>query len=181
METVMRRRIILAALVLGLVAVTLALAQQVIEPPKAQPSRAAFAPNPNPESSKAGKAELHSRVAGLRAAVELLQIEHDAIKASLCDRLKGAGKANVEVTLESEAFKVAEDYMRVGAEMVGKAAEFDKAIQEDRAAIEKALAKVREIPTEINHWKDEFLRLSTELNQKKIELVELETRLEGSM
>jgi hypothetical protein len=120
-------------------------------------------------------------VARLRAQVELLQLEHDAIKASLSDRLKGVATANAEVILESESFKVAQYYMRVGAEMVGKADEFDKAIQEDRAAMDKALVRVREIPTDLNHRKDEFLRLSTELNGRKIELVELETRLESSL
>jgi hypothetical protein len=75
----MRRRIISAALALGLGAVTFALAQQGTERPKPRPSGFAPAPDQTRDSLKADRAKRQARVARLRAEVELLQLEHDAI------------------------------------------------------------------------------------------------------
>ena len=177
----MKRRIITAAVVLGLGAVTFALAQPGTGASKEQPIRAVPPSDQACEVGQTDQSGLHARVARLRAEVELLQLEHDATKALLADRLKAVVVANTETVGEIDEFKIVSCYMRMGAEKVGKTAEFDRAIEEDPAAIEKAIDKAREIPTELNRKKAAFFRLSIELNQKKIELVELETRLEASM
>ena len=85
-------------------------------------------------------------MAKLRAEVELLQLEHDASKALLAERFKSVVVANAETIGEIDEFKIVSYYMRMGAEKVGKAAELDKAIEDDRAAMEKAIEKAREIP-----------------------------------
>ena len=177
----MRRRIITAAVVLGLGVVTFALAQPGTDTAKTQSTRAVPPSDQACEGGQTDRTMLHARVAKLRAEVELLQLEHDATKALLADRLKAVVVANTETIGEIDEFKIVSCYMRMGAEKVGKAPEFDKAIREDRAAMERAIEKAREIPTELERKKAAFLRLSIELNQKKIELVELETKLEGSM
>jgi hypothetical protein len=173
----MRRVIISAVLILGLGAVTFALAQPN-DRSRSEPSPALPAPDHGRASREADKAELHSRVARLRAEVELLQLEHDALKATLSDRLKHVIKVDADTVGEIDDDKIAAYFMRAGAEKVGKAAEFDKAIQEDLAALEKATQKAREVPTELNRKKDVFLRLATELNAKRFELIELEKRLD---
>ena len=115
------------------------------------------------------------------AEVELLQLEHDATRALLSDRMKSVVVADAETIGEIDEFKIVSFYMRQGAEKVGKATEFDTVIADDRAAMEKAIEKAREIPTELKRKKEAFFRLSIELNRKKIELVQLETKLEESL
>ena len=176
----MGRRIIAGALLLGGVAVTFALAQPGAQPAKLPPARVVPAGEPTRDGVKTDKANLHARVARLRAEVELLQLEHDALKAPLCDLWKGLSEVDAQL-LENASEDLGVHYARIGAEMVGKAAEFDKLINERRAAAEKAIEQSRGIPRELQRRKEEFLRLTTELNRKKIELVELETHLEGSM
>ncbi len=181
----MRKGLIATAVVLGLGTVTIAVAQ-----PGSDASKARSTPTIPPsdqacEGVESDRAELHARVAKLRAEVELLQIEHDAIKATLSHRLETVEKANAEITGELDQTKVAAYYMRMGAESVGKAAEFDQKAQTDRAELEKELeqatAKASENQTSLNTKKEQFLRLTTELNQKKIGLVVLEIKLDGSM
>jgi hypothetical protein len=176
----MSRHIIAGVLLLGLVGVTIALAQQGGQPAKVPPAAVGPAPEPTRAVVNAEKPKLFACVARLRAEVELLQLEHDVLKAAVSDRLKGIGKATVTegLTQEIDDAKVAEYYMKRGAELVGKGAEFDTAIEQDRAAVEEAIAKAREALTERKH---EYLRVTTELNQKKIELMELETRLDSSL
>jgi hypothetical protein len=177
----MKRQIITATAVLGLGAVTFALAQTGTGMSNPQSPRSAVLPDQVCEGGKTDQTELHERVARLRAEVELLQLEHDATRALLADRLKSVVVADAETIGELDELKIVSYYMRMGAEKVGKAAEFDKAIAGDRAAMEKAIEKAREIPTELARKKVAFFRLSIEFNRKKIELVELETKLEGSM
>jgi hypothetical protein len=177
----MKRRIIIAAVAFGLGAMTFALAQPGTDTSKTRPTRTVPPSDPACEGGQTDQTKLHARVAKLRAEVELLQLEHDATKALLADRLKAVVIANTETVGEIDEFQIVSCYMRMGAEKVGKAAEFDKATEQDSAATEHAIEKAREIPTELNRKKAAFFRLSIELNQKKIELVELETRLEGSM
>ena len=181
----MKRGIITAAVVLGLGGVTFALARQVTTSSKPQPPQAVPSSAQSCNSGESDPSKLHARVAKLRAEVELLQLEHDAIKAMLSDRIQGVEKANAEITGELDQSRVAAFYMRMGAESVGKAIEFDQKARVDRAAVEKATEKATatagEFQTSLKGKKEEFLRLTTELNEKKIELVELEIKLEGSM
>jgi hypothetical protein len=145
------------------------------------PAQVVPAAGPTRDGVKADPARLHARVARLRAEVELLQLEHDAIKASFSDLWKGVSKVDAELLERAGGDEIVAHYARLGAEMVGKAAEFDQVIQKNRAAIDKAIEQPRAIPTVLQRRKEEFLRLTTELNQRKIELVELETQLESSM
>ncbi len=181
----MKRHFITAAAVLGLGAVTIAVAQP--GPDRSQPPSSRTIPPGDQacDGGQADRASLHARVAKLRAEVELLQLQHDAIKATLSDRLQGVEKANAEITGDLDQTQVAASYMRMGAESVGKAAEFDQKAQADRAELQKELenatAKASENRTSLNTKKEEFVRLTTDLNRKKIELVELEVKLDGSM
>ena len=177
----MKRRMITVAVVFGLGAVTFALAQPGTGSSKIPASRPIPPADRACENVETAPDDLHARVASLRAEVELLQLEHDASKILLSERLKSVVVANADTIGEIDEFKIVTYYMRLGAEKVGKAADFDAKIRDDRAAMEKAIEKAREIPTELKRKKDEFLRLSIGLNRKKIELVELETKLEGSM
>ncbi len=79
--------------------------------------------------------------------------------------------------------QVARDYMRIGAEVVGKGSEFESAMQEKGDEIWQAVKKAATAttPAELDRLKQDFLRVATELNRKKIELVGLEIHLEGSM
>jgi hypothetical protein len=177
----MRRHIIAGVLLLGLLGVTFALAQPGAPLAKVPPVRVVPVPEPTRDGVKVDQAKLDARVAGLRAEVELLQLEHDALKAVVSDLWKGLWKLDAELLEQAGAEEIADHYARLGAELVGKAAEYEKATQENRAAFEKTMAPSRPIPTELQRRKQDFLRVTTELNQKKIELVELETRLDSSL
>ncbi len=177
----MGRRLVAGVVLLGGIAVTFALAQSGVQPANVPPSRVGPAAEPTRDGGPMDKAKLHARVARLRAEVELLQLEHDAHKAELCDLWKGLSKVNAELLDQAGGEEVGAHYARMGAEVVGKAAEFDKLIKENLTAIENWIEQSREMPTILQRRKAEFLRLTTELNQKKIELVELETRLDSAM
>lgn len=171
----MKTPVIAGAIILGLGAVTFALARQDGGPP-------APAGAPAPSSSDrppVDRAELHARVAKLRAEVEMLQLEHDLARELLSAGLKdraGVGEA-------SPSQQVARDYMRIGAEIVGKAAEFESAMQERGDEIWRAVNKAvaAPAPADLDRLRQDFLRVATELNRKKIDLVGLEIHLDGSM
>jgi hypothetical protein len=175
----MKKRVIAGAIILGLGVVTLALARQGSGPSSSRPASVGdFAPR-SLDTPRADRSELHARVARLRAEVEVLQLEHDLKKELLSIGLKERAEG-----LESKgSLQVARDYMRIGAELVGKGSEFESAMQERGDEIWKAVAKAAGTPSaaEIDHLKQDFLRVTTELNRKKIDLVELEIHLDASM
>jgi hypothetical protein len=179
MEAVMMKRVIAGAIILGLGAVTFALAQQGSGQVAARSSLKDASPGPSADRPAVERAELHARVARLRAEVELLQLEHDLKKEVLSAGMKG----RAEGLGGERALQVARDYMRIGAELVDKGAEFEAAMQEKGDEIWKAVTKAAgtTAPADLDHLKQDFVRLATELNRKKIELVELETRLDASM
>jgi hypothetical protein len=175
----MKKRVIAGAIILGLGVVTLALAQQGTGPASSWPASAG---DPMPGSHykpRDDRPEFYARVARLRAEVELLQLEHDLKKELLSTGLKERAEG-----LESKgSLQVARDYMRIGAELVGKGSEFEVAMQEKGDEIWKAVAKAARTPStaEIDQLKQDFLRITTELNRRKIDLVELEVHLDASM
>ena len=174
----MKRRVIAGAIILGLGAVTFALAQQVSQQPK--PPGSHYKPrDPAATRSPADRGELHGRVARLRAEIEVLQLEHDLMK----ERLSAGLKETAEAPVSGRSQQVARDYMRIGAELVGKGPEFESAMQEKGNEIWKAVVKAAGATSaaDLDHLKQDFLRVATELNRKKIELVGLEVHLEGSM
>jgi hypothetical protein len=174
----MSRRVIAGAIILGLGVVTLALARQETGPssrpvtPERPPARSA-------ETSTGDRSGLHDEVARLRAEVEVLQLEHDLGRG----RLSVAWKEAADGSGSDRSLQMARDYMRIGAELVGKGSEFEAAMQEKGDEIWKAVTKAAgtQTPAELDRLKQDFLRVATELNRKKIELVGLEVRLEGSM
>jgi hypothetical protein len=175
----MRNRVIAGTIVLGLGAVTFILAQRGIGPATA---RSAPADAPAPQSSdkpRTDRAELYAKVARLRAEVELLQLEHDLLK----DRLSAGLKERAEGIEGGASRQVARDYMRIGAELVGKGPEFEAAMQDKGDEVWKAVNKAvaASAPAELDRRKQEFLRTATELNRKKIDLVALEIQLDESM
>ncbi len=131
------------------------------------------------EKAVTDRGELHGRVARLRAEIEVLQLKHDLMK----ERLTTGLKETADAPDAGRSQQVARDYMRIGAELVGKGPEFESAMQEKGDEIWKAVAKAAgtSTPADLDHLKQDFLRVATELNRKKIELVGLEVHLEGSM
>jgi hypothetical protein len=174
----MKRRVIAGAIILGLGAVTFALAQQMSQQPKAGGSH--YKPrDPAATGFPADRGELHRRVARLRAEIEVLQLEHDLMK----ERLTPFLKETADAPDAGRSRQVARDWMRIGAELVGKGPEFESAMQEKGDEIWKAVAKAagNPSPAEIDQLKQDFLRITTELNRRKIDLVELEVHLDASM
>jgi hypothetical protein len=175
----MKKRVIAGAIILGLGVVTLALAHQGTGPSAPRPASTGDSTPGSPDKLRGDRSELHARVARLRAEVEMIQLEHDLKKELLSTGLKERAEG-----LESKgSLQVARDYMRIGAELVGKGSEFESAMQERGDEIWKAVAKAAGTPSpaEIDHLKQDFLRVATELNRKRIDLVELEIHLDTSM
>jgi hypothetical protein len=181
----MKKQIITAAVILGLGGVTIALAQQGTGTSEPRPTQAVPPPEKACDGVETDQGRLHARVAKLRAEVELLQLEHDAKKTALSQRVNDTEKAQSLLTGELARAKVESSLMRKGAESVGKADEFDQKAQTDRAELEKeleqAVVEAGGHPPDLKRAKEEFLRLTIELNAKKIELVQLEIQLEGSL
>jgi hypothetical protein len=175
----MKKRVYAGAIILGLGTVTFALAQRGAGP-ATPPSAPADSPAPrSPDKPRSDRAELHVKVARLRAEVEFLQLEHDRIR----DCVSAGLRERVEGLDGDTSRQVARDYMRIGAELVGKGPEFEAAMQDKGEdlwqVVNKAVAA--SAPAELDRWKQEFLRVATDLNRKKIDLVELEIRLDESM
>jgi hypothetical protein len=175
----MRNRVVVGGLIVGLGAVTFALAQPGTGP---STTRSAPADTPMPPSSdktRPDRADLCAKVARLRAEVELLQLEHDLAR----ERVSAGLKERADGIEGSASQQVARDYMRIGAELVGKGADFEAAMQEKGDEIWKAVNKAvaATSPAEVDRRKQEFLRAATELNRKKIDLIALEIRLDESM
>lgn len=175
----MKKRVYAGAIVLGLGTVTIALAQRGTGPTMPSPD-AANAPAPRtPDKPRCDRAELYARIARLRAEVELLQLEHDRLR----DRVSADLKERVEGLDGGASQQVARDYMRIGAELVGKGNEFEATLQDKGEEVWKAVNKAfaASAPAEQDRWKQEFLRIATDLNRKKIDLVALEIRLDESL
>jgi hypothetical protein len=173
----MKRQVIAGAALLGLCAVALALGQPAT--PRPAPANAPAPAAQAPGRPKADQADLFARVARLRAEVEILQIEHDLTR----DRFSAGWKERAEGVAGGASQKVARDYMRIGAELVGKGNEFEAAMQEKGDEVWKAVNKAvaATAPAEVDRLKQDLLRIATELNRKKIDLVALEIRLDESM
>jgi hypothetical protein len=173
----MKTRVIAGALILGLGAVTFALAQPGTG--SSTPSPSPTGPSPRSSDATPGdRSELPAAVARLRAEVEMLQLEHDLARERLAGGLKD--QAGLEASPSRQA---ARDYMRIGAEVVGKGPEFESAMQAKGDEIWKAVGQAiaANPPTNLDRLKQDFLRVATELNRKKIDLIALEVHLDGSM
>ncbi len=187
----MKTQVIAWAIILGVGAVTIALAQPGNRPVTPRPNSANESTPRSSDNPRPDRPEFHDKVARLRAEVEVLQLEHDVAKERLAANLMGrmippppaglAGRA--ESSEGSPSQEVARDYMRIGAELVGKGSEFEAAMQEKGDEIWQAVKKAAPVttPADLERLKQDFLQVATELNRKKIELVELEVHLEGSM
>jgi hypothetical protein len=176
----MKTPVIAGTIMLGLGAVTFALARQGTEQPTPRPGPADPSAPRSSDKPKDDRSELHAAVARLRAEVELLQLEHDLAK----DRLSAVMKQQTEEGIESGlAQYLVRDSMRMGAALVGRGSEFEAATQEKSGEIQQAVNKAVAAwaPADIARLKQDFLRVATDLNRKKIDLVLLEIRLEGSM
>lgn len=171
----MKKQVIAGAIILGLGAVTIAVAQPgTPRPAPTDDSTPRSSADPRPDRS-----ELHGKVARLRAEVELLQLQHELAK----ERLSVGLKERVEGIEGGSAQQAARDYMRIGAEVVGKGSEFESAMQEKGDEIWQAVRKAAAAttPADLERLKQDFLGVATELNRKRIELTGLEIHLEGSM
>lgn len=175
----MRGPIIAGAIILGLSAISFALARagdgRASEVGASAAKLAVSAPGkprPNPEG-------LRAEVARLRAEVELLQIDHDLA----CDRLSVALKESAGSIEDSPAGRIAHDEMRIGADVVGKRPPFDPVKREKGDGIRKVANRATAALTsaEIARLRREFLDAATALNRKKMELVERENHLEAAM
>jgi hypothetical protein len=179
MEAVMKKHVIAGAVILGLGAVTIALAQPGSGPAAPKPVSPSEPPPRSSDNPQPDRSELHAKVAQLRAEVELLQLQHDLAKERLSIGLKEQADGFGGIPSRQET----REYMRIGAEVVGKGAEFEAAMQEKGDEIWQAVKKaaVATAPADLDRLKQDFLGAATELNRKKIELVELEVHLDGSM
>jgi hypothetical protein len=179
MEAVMKKQVIAGAIILGLGAVTIALAQPGNRLPTPPPAAEKELPTRSSDDPRTDQSELHEKVARLRAEVELLQLQHDVAK----ERLSIGLKEQAEGIDAGPTQQMAREYMRIGAEVVGKGSDFESAMQEkgDEIWQEVKKAAATTTPAELDHLKRDFLGVATQLNRKKIELVELEVHLEGSM
>jgi hypothetical protein len=158
----MRKRIISAAVVLGLGIGGISLAQQAGQQPKDQVSE---------------RAKLRAQVAKLQAEVELLDLEHQADKDVVVSVLKE------ERDFESESSRFAKAREAVGeatmmAASVGKLEEFKKEFGDEKAMqarMEKELKeKAESIRAEGQLKKQAFVRQATELAEKRLALAEVE-------
>jgi hypothetical protein len=178
-EAAMKRAIRTAAIILGLGGATMMALANHGPDSKPRPAPVTTALAPAPERAKAERAALQARVARLRAEAELLQLEHDAIRAALASLWETLSNEQAELLVQSGRDELLAHYARLGAEMVGKAAEFDKEIQKNAAAKE-ALKGTPGIPTELQREREHFLEIATKMHEKKLELIELEKRLDGA-
>ena len=175
----MKKQVIAGAIILGLGAVTIALAQPGTGPTAPRSASPSESPPRSSDNPRPDRSELHARVARIRAEVELLQLQHDLAK----ERPSIGLKEQAEGLGGSPTQQIARDYMRIGAEVVGKGSDFESAMQEKGDEIWQAVKKAAAAttPADLDRLKQDFLAVAAELNGKKIELVGLEVHLEGSM
>jgi hypothetical protein len=175
----MKKQVIAGAVIVGLGAVTIALAQPGAGPAARRPAPVNESAPRSPDNPRPDQSELHTRVARLRAEVELLQIQHDLARERLSIGLKEQAEGFGGILSQQEV----RDYMRIGAEVVGKVSEFESAMQEKGEEIWQAVKKAAAAttPADLDRLKHDFLGVASELNRKKIELITLEVHLEGSM
>jgi hypothetical protein len=175
----MKTQVIAGAIILGLGAVTLALGQSGATPASARPGPADAPASRSSDRPREDRSELYAAVARLRAEVEVLQLEHDLARA----RLSSALKDHAEEVESGASQRSAREFMRIGAELVGKGSEFEAALQDKGDQIWRAVhnAVAGPTPAELERLRQDFLRVATDLNRKKIDLVALEVRLDGSM
>lgn len=154
----MRKRILALGVVVGLGAVTIALAQQ------SGPS----------QQVPAGRDALRAQVAKLRAEVELLQLEHDAdvgILKPLTVDMRSIGameEGRPHILRELQAFRTKAG---AGEDVGSDEGELNKEMDVNKATAD-AIRPIYE------RLRKAFLRETAELNQKKLELVELERKLD---
>jgi hypothetical protein len=158
----MKRQVIVGAIILGLGAVTIALAQPASTPVAPRPASPDETTPRSSDDPRPDRSELHAKVARLRAEVELLQLQHDLAKERLSISLKelAAGFGGIPSQQETR------DYMQEKGDEIWQ-------------AVKKAAAA--STPADVERLEQDFLRVATDLNRKKIELVRLEVHLEGSM
>jgi hypothetical protein len=158
----MRKRIISAAVVLGLGMVGIALAQQAGQQPKDHVSE---------------REKLRAQVAKLRAEVELLDLEHQADKAVVVSVLKEERDSESESGRVDKAREAVSEATMMAASL-GKLEEFKKEFGDEKAmqaSAEKELKEKAESNRAEGQLKKQvFVRRATELAEKRLELAEVE-------
>jgi hypothetical protein len=160
----MRKRIIPAAVVLGLGIVGIALAQQAGQ---------------QPENREDVRAKQRAQVARLRAEVELLELEHEADRAALSDELQNERKAERIADDDGKVREIASE-MRLAASSVGKLKDFEKEVGDGKTAEAKVQEELRQAVatarSKNGRRKREFVLRTAELNEKRLELADAEKR-----
>jgi hypothetical protein len=172
----MRKRIIAAAVVMGLGMMGLALAQQGSQQPKDQASE---------------KAKLRTQVVKLRLEIELLQLDHDAARDILIACLKQvnqpeglrSGQPGPMVTMDFNMLGMAA--LMGNAEAQKKAERAVEKGEDAWAALQKAMEEAEKEQTDrirayIGSKRKEFAKQAAELADKRLELADLEKRYNES-
>jgi hypothetical protein len=171
---VMKIRVVLAAVVLGLAVVTVTLAQQQAGDAvkRYQDRRPGLRPGPT--------MTLRDQVAKLRAEVELLELEHDVDRAHLSDLLKEQRHSDSIAERTAKAKEGVNNAITMAAS-IGKLDEIKKEFGDEKAMQSLAEKELKELAergrTDIERKKKAFLSQATELNGKRLALAELEKQL----
>ncbi|GAC1468001.1 MAG: hypothetical protein NVSMB9_10200 [Isosphaeraceae bacterium] len=167
----MRKRIITAAVILGLGVVGVTLAQQNGE----QPAHIGEAP----KNQAPDKAKLRAQVAKLRAEVEVLELEHEADKEVLVALLKEERNSESESGRADQARQDVSEATMLAARL-GSLEEFRKEVGDEKALqaeAEKELKqKAEHVRAEGDRKKQAFVKRAAELSEKRLELAEAEKR-----
>jgi len=172
----MRIRVVVAVFALSLAVAAVALArQQTGTPAKQNQEERDSKAQAGPQAAPA----LRSRVAKLRAEVELLEIEHEVDRTLLFEALKSQG-LNPAAKLTAEGMEQVTQLTMIAARM-GKLAELKEKFGDDKAIqsqIEKEARELAESDRIANERKKKaFVSQTTELNERRLALAELEKQL----
>lgn len=140
-----------------------------------------------PKSPNQSKADLRHQVAGLRAEVEWLQLEHEVDVAVVKDLINGLRASEIQESVEAVSRPMIEDLKKEVGEVDALAGlPFLKGTLErlginpedqarKQALVDKTAAKA--LVKLVDPIRAKFLARATELNEKKLDLADLERRL----
>ena len=127
----------------------------------------------------ATKADLRARYTRLWAEVELLQVEHEAGKASILEAMKGTSDSQIEEQAKKEMSQVEMLAMQVG-KLDDFRKEFGEGESREKKVVEMAKEYAVKVRAELDHTKGEFVKRAVMLAEKKLDLSEAEARYRGA-
>jgi hypothetical protein len=170
----MRKRVMTAAVVLGLAVAGITLAQQTSHPPKDGASEAK---------------KLRERVVKLRVEIDLLELDHEALRAELFQIVKEIHELESDGSQEQlKSLARAGLMLGGGAEAIAKVLGTDgvdgatKKVQDavDTAAKETFKEEVAKTRASRDRKRSDYARQAAQLAEKRLDLVEAERRYEAA-